>query len=75
MFEKQPEPIENYFTTEAQNLIHEQNAPAPPTYNFWQVEYWRFIFDVDTVQVGKRLLFSLFPYPKFFQAIQPNPDL
>ncbi len=45
-------------------------------YKLWNFEYWSFLFNVDTTQVGHRLLKSLIPWPPtFFDVIAKNPDL
>ncbi|EGG18851.1 Yip1 domain-containing protein [Cavenderia fasciculata] len=45
-------------------------------YSFWQVPYYRFLFNVDTVEVGQRLLRSMMPIKfSFFNLIKENPDL
>jgi len=48
----------------------------PPNTKPWHLEYYKFMFDIDTVQVLTRLLRSLIPIGKsFFDTISPNPDL
>jgi hypothetical protein len=56
---------------------HQEEKKAPSSNaRFWNVEYYSFLFDVDTKDVTIRLLRSLLPYPpKFFDIIKPNPDL
>lgn len=42
---------------------------------FYRVSYYRPYFDVDTVDVGNRILRSLVPTKKFFEVTGDNPDL
>jgi len=57
-------------------------GPAPPTqpteqknYKIWNIEYYQFLFNVNTAQVFHRILRSLVPFPpKFFEIIHENPD-
>jgi len=51
-------------------------VPEPSAKHVWNVQYWSFLFDVDTNQVLHRVFRGLvfFP-PKFFETIQTNPDL
>jgi len=50
--------------------------PPPENYKPWNVEYYRFLFNVNTKQVLHRIGRSLIPYPPtFFDSIQPNPDM
>jgi len=57
----------------------EPEKPAygpPPNAKPWSLDYYKFMFDVDTTQVLHRLLRSLFPFGKsFFDVISPTPDL
>jgi hypothetical protein len=42
----------------------------------WQVGFWRSMFDVDTKEVGGRILHSLVPFRRsFIDAIKVKPDL
>jgi len=64
-------------------LMHEtefeQPLPVPEeskNYKIWNIEYYRFLFNVSSVEVLQRIGRSLIPYPTtFFDSIQPNPDL
>jgi hypothetical protein len=43
---------------------------------FYQLEFYKPYFDVDTTQVAKRLLYSLWPFRTAFLAdIRSKPDL
>lgn len=43
---------------------------------FWSLEYYTFLFNVDTNEVLYRLLRSLIPYPPtFLDLVKRNPDL
>ncbi|KAK5584416.1 hypothetical protein RB653_006027 [Dictyostelium firmibasis] len=45
-------------------------------YRFYEVPYYRFLFNVDTKEVGLRLIRSLLPIKfSFFNLIRENPDL
>ncbi|KAJ3106664.1 hypothetical protein HDU97_005816 [Phlyctochytrium planicorne] len=55
---------------------------APQTSNgpggggaFWTVEYYQKWFDVDSDEVGKRILAAVLPRGGFMQRIEGNPDL
>jgi len=51
--------------------------PVEPTksYHFWNIEYYSFLFNVNTKEVAHRIGRSLFPFPpRFFEVIQDNPD-
>jgi len=49
--------------------------PQKPAH-FWSIDYYKFLFDVDTKQVLHRVLRSLVPFPpRFFYIIESNPDL
>jgi len=54
-----------------------EQVPSPISNpRFWQIEYYHFLFDVDTKQVLNRLIRSLIPFPPTFLAsIHVNPDL
>jgi len=55
------------------------SAQAPmeqKNYHFWNIQYYSFLFNVDTKQVGHRVARALSPYPpNFFEVISANPDL
>jgi len=58
------------------------NTQAPPVvsqpenYKFYNIEYYQFLFNVDSKEVGQRLLRSLFPYPpNFIDTMRANPDI
>jgi len=62
------------------DLHHNEPQPSQPTekqdYKFYQIEYYQFLFNVDTKEVGWRLLRSLFPYPpNFIDKMRANPDI
>ncbi len=59
------------------NLINQQQQQKPQTAaKLWSIDYYKFLFDVDTQQVSRRIVFSMIPFPpKFFNVIQPNPDM
>ncbi|KAM9997843.1 hypothetical protein ACTFIY_007502 [Dictyostelium cf. discoideum] len=45
-------------------------------YSFYEVPYYRFLFNVDTKEVGLRLVRSMLPIKfSFFNLIRENPDL
>ncbi|KAN0055287.1 hypothetical protein ACTA71_008397 [Dictyostelium dimigraforme] len=45
-------------------------------YSFYEVPYYRFLFNVDTKEVGLRLIRSMLPIKfSFFNLIRENPDL
>lgn len=61
-------------------------APPPPELgdgeeveekpaHFWNVAYYGFLFDVDTKDVVKRLLYTCFMYPSFLDEVGDKPDL
>jgi hypothetical protein len=42
----------------------------------WNIEYYSFLFNVDTTEVGLRMLRSIVPFSfRFFQSVENNPDL
>jgi hypothetical protein len=56
------------------------SAPPPPepvtNAKPWSVDYYRFLFNVDTTQVLRRILKSVAPWPpNFFELISSNPDV
>lgn len=54
----------------------EEAAAQPTTYSWWQPEYYRYLFDVDTSEVLNRLRKSLIPWPpNFVEIARQNPDL
>jgi len=62
------------------NSGNNSQAPAEPTpdknYKFYQIEFYQFLFNVDSKEVGWRLLRSLFPYPpNFIDTMRANPDI
>jgi hypothetical protein len=49
--------------------------PAQPTsYSFWTIDYYKQYFDVDSVQVGQRILATIIPTHDFLGLLSP-PDL
>ncbi|GAM26248.1 hypothetical protein SAMD00019534_094230, partial [Acytostelium subglobosum LB1] len=45
-------------------------------YGFYQPQYYRFLFNVDTVEVGHRILRSMLPIKfSFFEMVRENPDM
>jgi len=45
-------------------------------YHIWNVQYYSFLFNVDTKQVGHRVIRALSPFPPtFFDVIAANPDM
>jgi len=52
-----------------------QQPTEPKNYRLWNIEYYQFLFNVNTVQVAHRILRALVPFPpKFFEIIHQNPD-
>lgn len=52
----------------------EQNG-APKSYHFWNVQYYAYLFNVDTPQVVQRIVRSMMPFRfSFMETIQSNPD-
>eukprot|EP01094_Clydonella_sp_ATCC50884_P012328 TRINITY_DN2234_c0_g1_i3.p1 TRINITY_DN2234_c0_g1~~TRINITY_DN2234_c0_g1_i3.p1 ORF type:complete len:402 (+),score=113.64 TRINITY_DN2234_c0_g1_i3:112-1206(+) len=47
----------------------------PSKTRFWNISYYSFLFDVDTSDVLKRLLYSVFIYPSFLDTTGDRPDL
>lgn len=63
---------------ESQLLADESSSGKTGTSSFWTFSYYQQFFDVDTVQVRQRLLWSMIPNPNksYLQNyIRPNPDL
>jgi hypothetical protein len=54
-------------------------APAPEekkSYPFYSFDYWTFLFNVDSPEVGLRIFKSLVPYPpNFLDTVKNNPDV
>ncbi|KAJ3296296.1 hypothetical protein HK104_001776 [Borealophlyctis nickersoniae] len=55
-------------------------APPQPrapqvTGGFWTIEFYAQYFDVDSTEVGQRMLASIFPKQNFLQVIGEKPDL
>jgi len=76
--QSQPLMQEEPLFTETPYGVPPQLTPPPPPEIFkpWNVEYYRFLFNVNTKQVAQRIARSLTPYPPtFLDAIQPNPDM
>jgi hypothetical protein len=49
---------------------------APGNYSWYQIEYYRYLFNVDTKEVLQRLFKSLIPWPpNFIEIVRSNPDL
>ena len=45
-------------------------------YHVWNIAYYRGYFNVDTIEVGNRILRSVAPYSmSFFDSVKENPDL
>jgi len=46
------------------------------TLHVWNIEYYSFLFNVDTTEVGLRMLRSVIPFSvEFFKSVENNPDL
>lgn len=53
-------------------------SSAKPTPSFWSLEYYQRFFDVDTDQVLKRMMYSVYPHPghnMLTDCVRPNADL
>jgi hypothetical protein len=45
-------------------------------FRIWHIEYYSKYFDVDTTEVGARIIRSLVPFSyKFMDSVAQNPDL
>lgn len=45
-------------------------------YRIWHIEYYSTYFDVDSAEVGARIIRSLVPFSyKFMESVADNPDL
>ena len=60
--------------------ISEWGAPAPtpaqPSASFYTFDYYARFFNVNTDQVGQRILLSVMPWKtSFLETVAPNPDL
>ncbi|KAI9002297.1 Yip1-domain-containing protein [Gaertneriomyces semiglobifer] len=53
----------------------QQPAPPEATGGFWTVEYYQKYFNVNTTDVGQRILATLIPRQRFTDALGSNPDL
>jgi len=54
----------------------QQQQQQPTNYHWWNIEYWQFLFNVNTRQVFRRILGALIPFPpKFFEITEQNPDV
>lgn len=42
---------------------------------FWNIEFYRQWFEVDSLDIAKRIFYTLFIYPNFFDTLGDNPDL
>ncbi|EFA77607.1 Yip1 domain-containing protein [Heterostelium album PN500] len=61
--------------SETVNLNSEGQADQKK-YSFYQPQYYRFLFNVDTTEVAHRLLRSMIPIKfSFFDLIRENPDI
>ncbi|KAL6049122.1 Yip1 domain-containing protein [Balamuthia mandrillaris] len=51
-------------------------AEEVTNYRFWNIEYYSGYFNVDTKEVGSRILRSFLPFSvRFFDSVENNPDL
>ncbi|KAK5670973.1 hypothetical protein QVD99_001051 [Batrachochytrium dendrobatidis] len=55
------------------NQISEQQ-PVATTSAFWTFEYWMQYFQVDSVDVGNRIITTIMPMKSFMELIDQNPD-
>jgi len=54
---------------------HEEEED-PKKFHIWNIAYYRGYFNVDTKEVGNRILRSVAPYSmSFFDSVKENPDL
>jgi len=54
----------------------EEDEEDKKTYRMWNIAYYRGYFNVDSKEVGTRILRSFLPYSTgFFENIKTNPDL
>ncbi|GAM23762.1 hypothetical protein SAMD00019534_069370 [Acytostelium subglobosum LB1] len=68
-------PVDADYSTASSSNLNEYE-PDTKTYSFYQPQYYRFLFNVDTVEVGHRLVRSMMPFKfSFFHHIRENPDL
>lgn len=61
-------------------LLDEDDVGETPksAHSFWTFEFYQQFFDVDSKQVGDRIIWSMIPKPgvNFLKSyIRPNPDL
>jgi len=55
--------------------VHRSGKDEDEEYNFWQVDFYRKYFNVDSMEVGKRCLRSLWPFKyDFLATIKSSPD-
>jgi len=58
------------------NTASSSQPETPKNYRIWNIEYYQFLFNVDTTQVLHRLFKSVIPFPpRFFEIARANPDL
>jgi len=51
-------------------------TPAQPSASFYTFDYYARFFNVNTDQVGQRILLSVMPWKtSFLETVAPNPDL
>jgi len=69
-------PESDFYDNPNANLRGNVENPDEKKYSFYQVPYYRSLFNVDTKEVGFRLLRSMLPIKfSFFNLIRDNPDL
>ncbi|EGC29720.1 hypothetical protein DICPUDRAFT_51115 [Dictyostelium purpureum] len=57
-------------------LTSDESGSGEKKYSFYEIPYYRFLFNVDTKEVGFRLMRSMVPIKfSFFNLIRENPDL
>jgi protein YIPF1/2 len=68
----------NYFETEPMEKDDEDSAAGDDenkTYRPWEIGYYQKYFDVDTMDVAKRLFETVVPRTSFFEVVGDNADL
>jgi len=56
--------------------LQEEKQSQKGSVHWWNIEYWQFLFNVNTKQVLRRIFGAILPIPpKFFQITEQNPDL
>jgi len=74
----EPQPEESTYkpSPDAYFQPEPQAEQKPKTVRFWHIEYHKWMFNVDTKEVGLRVVRGFTPFPAtFFQLMGNNPDL